>query len=191
MTSPIQQPDSTSRAPQLTVDLLDGATLPGSAAQHQGTLFNAARIDPAGLLAQLRTTAPGSAPARVIVDARQLTSAELARWAAALRRELDDPQRVPAGLASLGVVADRLPEGTLRELTALDYAIRRRLPPACEETIDHLGAYLAHSLSPKEAGRFTAHIRGCAECHDKLLSLELFLVLMAPPAPGDSAHPAV
>jgi hypothetical protein len=47
----------------------------------------------------------------------------------------------------------------------------------CSSVIDQMGAYLAGDLRDRGRERFCVHIRKCAECHDKLLALELVLCL--------------
>ena len=50
-------------------------------------------------------------------------------------------------------------------------------PAACNAMIDEMGTYLSGDLAGVRRKRFVRHIRNCADCHDKLLVLELALSL--------------
>jgi hypothetical protein len=50
---------------------------------------------------------------------------------------------------------------------------------SCTQAIDLMGAYLAHEMTFWQRSSFVDHIRGCPDCHDKLLLLEIHLHLAA------------
>lgn len=52
-------------------------------------------------------------------------------------------------------------------------------PLTCPEVLDLLGPHLAGELVPATDARVIEHIRGCADCRERVVAVELKLRLMA------------
>jgi hypothetical protein len=50
---------------------------------------------------------------------------------------------------------------------------------SCEQAIELMGTYLSHEMTFWQRHSFVQHLRACADCHDKLLVLEIALQLAA------------
>jgi hypothetical protein len=60
--------------------------------------------------------------------------------------------------------------------------------PACSQAIDLFPDHLAAALTPADRAALVAHLRGCEDCHDKLIALELYVHLTASTATREEAR---
>jgi RNA polymerase sigma factor (sigma-70 family) len=73
----------------------------------------------------------------------------------------------PNGTAQLAVRA----RAGLRE-RYLQAHVRNHARPACKFTVEHLGAYVAGAISPRDLAKVDQHLAGCADCRARKEELE-------------------
>ena len=73
----------------------------------------------------------------------------------------------PNGTAQLAVRA----RAGLRE-RYLQAHVRNHAKPACKFTVDHLGAYVAGAISPRDLAKVDQHLAGCEDCRARKEELE-------------------
>jgi RNA polymerase sigma factor (sigma-70 family) len=74
----------------------------------------------------------------------------------------------PNGVAQLAVRA----RNGLRERYLQAQVRVTEVRPACRETVERLGAYVAGALSPRDLAKVDQHLAGCDECRDRQAELE-------------------
>ena len=74
----------------------------------------------------------------------------------------------PNGVAQLAVRA----RNGLRERYLQAHLRTSEVAPECRFTVDHLGAYVAGALSPRDLAKVDQHLAGCAACREREAELE-------------------
>jgi len=100
-----------------------------------------------------------------------------ARWQSVLW--LTEVEGVPAREAAdvLGLSANNVSQLAVRARARLrerylQAHVRNHAQPRCLRTVDHLGAYLAGTLTTGQRARVDDHLGGCAACRDRLAEVE-------------------
>ncbi len=129
----------------------------------------------------VRTSGPGPSEALAAREDSKLVTEAFhglpARWQSVLW--LTEVEGVPAREAAgrLGLSPNNVAQLAVRARARLrerylQAHVRNHAQPQCQTTVDHLGAYLARTLSERRRARVDEHLSDCPACCDRLAEVE-------------------
>ena len=141
------------------------------------------RVRPTDTNDTLDTTANGSGPSEHVVDGvdRSLVAAAFRslpeRWRSVLWLTEVEGMAPSEAAPLLGVSANGAAQLAVRARAGLRQRflqahLREEVAPACRFTVEHLGAYVAGGLSPRDIAKVDQHLAGCPACESRQHELD-------------------